>query len=59
MSTNTARDLFSPITLGQLELANRIWLAPLTRTRAGLEHIPNALMAEYYAQHGLQCRRSE
>lgn len=50
MSTNTASDLFSPLTLGKLELANRIWLAPLTRCRAGLEHIPNALMAEYYAQ---------
>lgn len=50
MSTNTASDLFSPLMLGKLELANRIWLAPLTRCRAGLEHIPNAMMAEYYAQ---------
>ncbi|HSC66734.1 MAG TPA: alkene reductase [Cellvibrio sp.] len=42
--------LFRPLTLGKLEIANRIWLAPLTRCRAGLEHLPNALMAEYYAQ---------
>lgn len=42
--------LFRPLTLGKLELANRIWMAPLTRCRAGLEHLPNALMAEYYAQ---------
>lgn len=42
--------LFSPLSLGDTELSNRIWMAPLTRTRAGLEHLPNALMAEYYAQ---------
>jgi len=42
--------LFRPLTLGNLALPNRIWMAPLTRCRAGLEHLPNALMAEYYAQ---------
>lgn len=42
--------LFRPLTLGYLELPNRIWMAPLTRCRAGLEHLPNTLMAEYYAQ---------
>lgn len=42
--------LFRPLSLGATELSNRIWMAPLTRTRAGLEHLPNALMAEYYAQ---------
>ena len=42
--------LFRPLSLGGTELSNRIWMAPLTRTRAGLEHLPNALMAEYYAQ---------
>lgn len=42
--------LFKELTLGQLHIPNRIWMAPLTRCRAGLEHIPNALMAEYYAQ---------
>ena len=42
--------LFHPLTLGNFELPNRIWMAPLTRCRAGLEHLPNALMAEYYAQ---------
>jgi hypothetical protein len=29
---------------------NRIFMAPLTRCRAGEEHIANALMAEHYAQ---------
>ena len=41
--------LFSPVTLGNLELPNRLTMAPLTRTRA-IDHQPNALMAEYYAQ---------
>ncbi len=42
--------LFNPLKLGALTLPNRIILAPLTRTRAGAEHLPNELMAEYYAQ---------
>ncbi|MCY1271158.1 N-ethylmaleimide reductase [compost metagenome] len=42
--------LFDPIKIGELELANRIIMAPLTRCRAGEERVPNALMAEYYAQ---------
>jgi N-ethylmaleimide reductase len=43
-------DLHSPLRLGPLELPNRVFMAPLTRCRAGVEHLPNALMAEYYAQ---------
>jgi N-ethylmaleimide reductase len=43
-------DLFSPLKIGDLELPNRIIMAPLTRSRAGSERIPNALMAEYYSQ---------
>jgi len=42
--------LFDPIKLGDLSLPNRIIMAPLTRQRAGDVRIPNALMAEYYAQ---------
>ncbi|MBS0298841.1 MAG: alkene reductase [Proteobacteria bacterium] len=42
--------LFSPLKLGALTVPNRIFMAPLTRCRAGDEHIPNALMAQYYAQ---------
>jgi N-ethylmaleimide reductase len=41
--------LFDPIRIGELELANRIVMAPLTRNRA-VGTIPNALMAQYYAQ---------
>jgi N-ethylmaleimide reductase len=43
-------DLFDPLQAGDLSLANRIVMAPLTRVRAGTTHVPNAIMAEYYAQ---------
>ncbi len=42
--------LFDSLKLGALTLPNRIVMAPLTRARAGDSRIPNALMAEYYAQ---------
>ena len=42
--------LFDPLQLGSLPLPNRIFLAPLTRARAGQQRVPNALMAEYYRQ---------
>lgn len=42
--------LFDPLKVGALELPNRIIMAPLTRKRAGVERIPNAMMAEYYRQ---------
>ncbi len=42
--------LFDPLRVGDLDLPNRVVMAPLTRLRAGATHIPNALMAEYYAQ---------
>jgi N-ethylmaleimide reductase len=42
--------LFDPLQLGELQLANRIVMAPMTRSRATEADLPNALMAEYYAQ---------
>lgn len=42
--------LFDPIKIGDLELKNRIIMAPLTRARADEGRVPNALMAEYYVQ---------
>ena len=42
--------LFDSLQLGPLTLPKRIFLAPLTRSRAGQQRIPNALMAEYYRQ---------
>lgn len=43
-------DLFSPVTLGAYRLANRIVMAPLTRSRANADGTATPLMAEYYAQ---------
>ena len=43
-------DLFQPVQLGALTLANRIIMAPLTRCRADADHVPTAIMAEHYAQ---------
>jgi 2,4-dienoyl-CoA reductase-like NADH-dependent reductase (Old Yellow Enzyme family) len=42
--------LFDPIRIGDLDLPNRILMAPLTRSRAGTSRIPNALMRDYYVQ---------
>ena len=43
--------LLSSITAGGLTAPNRAWMAPLTRSRASMPgNVPNALMAEYYAQ---------
>jgi N-ethylmaleimide reductase len=42
--------LFDPIRLGDLELANRVVMAPLTRNRAGPGQVPSALAVEYYRQ---------
>ena len=43
-------DLFTPLRLGDLELPNRVVMAPLTRCRAGEGRVPTALMADYYVQ---------
>ncbi|MCF0074260.1 alkene reductase [Dyadobacter sp. CY261] len=42
--------LFTPITVGLNQLANRVVLAPLTRMRSSEGGVPNDLMAEYYSQ---------
>lgn len=49
-STSATTDLFSPVKLGPLTLANRIVMAPLTRSRAGKGDVPGPMNAEYYAQ---------
>lgn len=43
-------NLFSPLTLGELELPNRVVMAPLTRTRSGASGVPGPLVVEHYAQ---------
>ncbi|GAA3686018.1 alkene reductase [Arthrobacter ginkgonis] len=42
--------LFSPLALGEMELPNRLVMAPLTRLRAGREGIPGPLVVEHYRQ---------
>ena len=42
--------LFTPLKLGAIPLPNRIIMAPLTRARTEVDHIPTELMAEHYAQ---------
>ena len=41
--------LFTPITLGKLQLNNRVAMAPMTRCRA-IGNVPNELMEKYYKQ---------
>ncbi|MCX7100139.1 MAG: alkene reductase [Methylobacter sp.] len=51
--TSIAQDkinLFSPILIGDLNLTNRIMMAPLTRNRAGEGNVPQAMNVEYYRQ---------
>lgn len=43
-------DLFDPVQVGPYKLANRIVMAPLTRSRADDEGVPGALQAAYYSQ---------
>jgi N-ethylmaleimide reductase len=49
-SSSTSPQLLSPFKLGDLQLNNRVLMAPMTRSRAGESRMPNALMAQYYAQ---------
>jgi N-ethylmaleimide reductase len=47
----TSPGLLSPFDLtDDLILKNRVVMAPMTRSRAGTERMPNGLMAEYYSQ---------
>jgi N-ethylmaleimide reductase len=47
---NTEINLLSPYKLGNLELPNRMVMAPLTRNRAGDGNVPGPLNAKYYVQ---------
>lgn len=42
--------LFSPVSFGNVDLANRVVMAPLTRMRADASGVPDELVAEHYAQ---------
>ncbi|MES2986772.1 MAG: alkene reductase [Pseudomonadota bacterium] len=43
-------NLFDPIQLGDIAAPNRILMSPLTRGRSTREHVPTAIMADYYVQ---------
>ncbi len=43
-------NLFESVQLGSLVLANRIFMAPLTRNRADADGVPGELAATYYSQ---------
>ncbi|RFU43010.1 alkene reductase [Actinomadura logoneensis] len=43
-------ELFEPVTVGRLELPNRLVMAPMTRSRAAAGGLATELAAEYYAQ---------
>ncbi len=43
-------DLFSPLNIGNYTLKNRVIMAPMTRCRSVEDHVPNDMMAAYYAQ---------
>jgi len=42
--------LLEPLKLGALELPNRVIMAPLTRLRGTVDHLPTPIMADYYRQ---------
>jgi N-ethylmaleimide reductase len=43
----SAQPHFTPVRMGDLDLPNRIVMAPLTRLRAGpIDHVPTALQAK-------------
>ncbi|WP_066303117.1 alkene reductase [Arthrobacter luteolus] len=43
-------NLYTPLTLGAMELPNRLVMAPLTRMRADLFGVPTDMMIDYYRQ---------
>ncbi|UAA39914.1 alkene reductase [Paraneptunicella aestuarii] len=44
------KKIFEPLKLGNIQLSNKLVMAPMTRNRATTEGCATALMAEYYAQ---------
>ncbi len=42
--------LFTPYRLGHIDLGNRLVMAPMTRSRAIGQNVPNPIAATYYAQ---------
>ena len=53
LAKDKAPSLFQPIALGDMELRNRVIMAPLTRGRSGSDRIPNDLNVKYFPQSGM------
>ncbi|MDF1824830.1 MAG: alkene reductase [Verrucomicrobiales bacterium] len=49
-TSETISSLQAPMQMGAWSLPNRIIMSPLTRCRSSEGRVPNAMMAEYYAQ---------
>jgi N-ethylmaleimide reductase len=50
VGVNAMTTLFDPVRIGEIDLANRIVMAPLTRSRAAPGQVPSRLAVEYYRQ---------
>eukprot|EP01037_Dinobryon_pediforme_P035742 gene35742-42291_t len=44
------KSLYDPIILGNLQLKNRVFMAPLTRNRARPDGVPGSFASTYYSQ---------
>lgn len=51
MTENTK--LFTPLKVGETQLDHRVVMAPLTRFRADVDHVPTDPMVQYYAQRAV------
>jgi len=48
---DASNPLLRPVSMGDLAVRNRVWMAPLTRARATMPgNIPNTMMRDYYTQ---------
>jgi len=50
MSNSAYAHLLAPVQLGDLALRNRVVMAPMTRSRAGVGDVPTEMIATYYRQ---------
>ncbi|CAH6370117.1 hypothetical protein DAPPPG734_23050 (plasmid) [Pantoea agglomerans] len=54
MTDNSTRtDLFSPVSMGSLQLSNRIVMAPVTRSRYGEVCLMNSMLPTMHSVPGL------
>lgn len=50
MTDSNQATLFEPLSVGAIKVSNRIAMAPLTRSRAGMDGVHTPLAVEYYRQ---------